>query len=126
MTMGDYLSTEQLHKSALPEEDVDIPGKGKVRVRALTRIEAMSCQQVKDGPGQTAAIERKMLALAMVAPEMTEAAVGQWQKSSAAGEMDTISNKVAELSGMTEGAAKEAYKEFDANPDDEFRLPPSD
>lgn len=111
---------ELLFKSALPEADVEIPGKGTVRVRGLTRAEAMSLQDVKG----VAAIERKMLALALVDPQLTEAEVGRWQKASAAGEMEPIGAKVQELSGMNEGAAKEAYKEFDADPDAEFRLPP--
>ncbi len=116
---------ELLFKESLPEADVEIPGKGTVRVRALTRAEALSCQSVKDGPGRVEAIERKMLALAMVDPEMTEAEVGRWQKASVAGEMDRVGNKIQELSGMTEGAAKAAYKEFESDPDGEFRLPPS-
>lgn len=114
---------DALFATSLPEEDVDIPGKGTVRVRALTRSEALACQQVKQGPDRVAAIERKMLAMAIVDPEMTEADVGRWQKASTVGEMEPVGAKVQELSGMTEGAAKEAYREFDANPDTEFRLP---
>lgn len=114
---------DALFATSLPEEDVDIPGKGTVRVRALTRSEALACQQVKQGPDRVAAIERKMLAMAIVDPEMTEADIGRWQKASTVGEMEPVGAKVQELSGMTEGAAKEAYREFDANPDTEFRLP---
>lgn len=115
-----------LFESSLPEDDVELGnGKGTVRVRALTRAEAMSCQQVKDGPGRVAAIERKMLALAMVDPEMTEAEVGRWQKASTAGEMEPVGLKVQQLSGMTEGADKEVYQGFDADPDSEFRVPAS-
>lgn len=115
---------ELLFKSSLPEAEVDIPGKGTVRVRALTRTEALSIQHVKEGPGRVEAIERKMLALAMVDPEMTEADIGRWQKASAAGEMEPVGRKVQELSGMTEDADKAAYKEFESDPDGEFRLPP--
>lgn len=111
---------DALFASSLPEADVDIPGKGTVRVRALTRAEAMSMQQVRPGPDRVAVIERKMLALALVDPEMTEAEVGRWQKASTAGEMERVGKKVQELSGMTDGAAKEAYREFEANPDAEF------
>lgn len=117
------MDKELLFKSALPEAEVEIPGKGTVRVRALTRAEALSMQHVEGG---VQAIERRMLALAMVDPELTEAEVGQWQKASVAGEMEPVGVKIQELSGMTEGAAKEAYKAFDENPDAEFRLPPSD
>ena len=65
-----------------------------------------------------------MLALALLDPVLTEAEVGRWQKASTAGELEPVTNKVSELSGMTEGAAKAAYEEFESDPDGEFRLPP--
>lgn len=119
------MDKELLFKPRLKEAEVEVPGVGTVRVRALSRTEALMVQQVKAGPGRIEAIERKMLALAMVDPEMTEAEVGLWQKASAAGEMDPVTDKVSELSGMTKGAAKEAYQGFESDPDSEFRLPPS-
>lgn len=112
---------ELLFKPRLKEAEVEVPGVGTVRVRALSRAEAMSLQDTKG----VAAIERKMLALALVDPVLTEAEVGQWQQASAAGELEPVGIKVQELSGMDEGAAKAAYKEMDADPATEFRLPPS-
>lgn len=109
-----------LFKPRLPEADVEVPGIGTVRVRALSRAEAMLVRKA-DG---TAAVERKMLALALVDPVLTESEVGRWQKASIAGELEPVTDKVSELSGMTQGAAKEAYQEFDEDPDAEFRLPP--
>ncbi len=115
---------ELLFKPSLPEAEVEIPGKGTVRVRALTRVEVMSLQNVKEGPDWASAVDRKMIALGLVDPVLTEAEVGQWQKASAAGEMEPVGQKITELSGMTEGAGKAAYKEFESDPDGEFRLPP--
>ena len=112
---------ELLFKPRLLEADVTIPGVGTVRVRALSRAEAMAAQNLTG----TEAIERRMLSLAMVDPELTEEEVGRWQKASTAGELEPVTNKVTELSGMTDDAAKGAYKEFDQDPDAEFRLPPS-
>jgi len=111
---------ELLFKPRLPEADVEVEGIGTVRVRALSRDEAMKVQKV-DG---VAAIERKMLALALLDPVLTEAEVGRWQKASTAGELEPVTVKVSELSGMTEGAEKAAYKEFESDQDGEFRLPP--
>lgn len=111
----------RLFKSRLPEEEVEVPGVGTVRVRALSRSEAMKLRKMSVASVEV--IERKMLALALVDPKLTEDEIGQWQEASTAGELEAVSNKVSELSGMTEGAAKEAYKEFDADPDSEFRLP---
>lgn len=119
------MDKELLLKARLPEADVEVPGVGTVRVRGLTRAEVLKCQTlVQDGPGRVEALERKMLALAMVDPELTEAEVGQWQKASPAGEMQPVTEKVQALSGMTKGAAGEAYREFAEDSDAEFRLPP--
>ena len=114
----------RLLKPRLPEAEIDVEGIGTIRVRGLSRAEVMGARAVKDGPGKALAIERKILSLALVDPEMTEAEVGQWQKASTAGEMEPVTEKVGELSGMTEDAAKDAYKEFEADPDAEFRVLP--
>jgi hypothetical protein len=121
---------ELLFKPQLPEEDVDVPGRGTFRVRALTRAEVLSLRHVKEGPDQAAAVERKMMSLAVIAfngepGSLTEADIGRWQKASAAGEMEPITRRVAVLSGMADDAAKAAYKEFEADPDSEFRVLPS-
>jgi hypothetical protein len=111
---------EALFKARLPEAEVEVPGLGSVRVRALSRAEAMSVQQMNG----TGAIERRILHLALVDPELTEAEVGQWQKVSPAGELEPVTDKITELSGMEQGAAKEAYLGFEENPDAEFPVLP--
>jgi hypothetical protein len=120
---------ERLFKARLTEADVDVEGLGTVRVRALSRAEVLRVRSAvkgeEDAIKRQADLERKMLALAMVDPELTEAEVGQWQAASTAGEMEPVTDKVQELSGLLQGAAKEAYVEFEQNPDAEFRLPPS-
>lgn len=112
---------EALFKPRLPEADVEVEGLGTVRVRGLSRAEAMKVQNLSG----TAAIERAMLSMAMVAPKLSEGEVRQWQEASIAGEIEPVTNKVAELSGMTETAAKDAYKEMESNTDSEFRVLPS-
>lgn len=92
----------------LPEDDVDMPGVGTIRVRGLNRAEAMAVQAANG----TAATERKILAFGMVEPELTEAEVGQWQKASLAGAIEVVSRKIAALSGMLDDSAKEAVKTF--------------
>jgi hypothetical protein len=103
----------RLLKPRLPEADVDVPGVGTVRVRGLNRAEAMIVQGAS-GPEAT---ERRILALGMVDPPMTEAEVGQWQKASPGGEIEPVSTKIAELSGMLDGAAKEVAKSLRSEPD---------
>jgi hypothetical protein len=119
----DYATTDALFQEALAEADVIVPGKGLVRVRALTRSEVLRLQQVKDGPERTAVIERKMVALAMLRPTMTEREVARWQQASPAGEMDVVTKRINQLSGIDDGAAKEAYREFETDPEAEFHVP---
>jgi hypothetical protein len=104
--------------SGLPEDVVPVPGMGDVHVRALNRLEAIAVQEVTGG---TAASECRIVALGMVDPLMTEDEVGIWQEVSLAGEIEVVSRKIAELSGMLEGAGKVAYKSNGGGPDDGVR-----
>ncbi len=119
MTYADKASL--LAGGQFPEDDVDVPGVGIVRVRGLNRAELMQVQQVEG----LAAAERKIIVFGMVEPKMTEAEVGQWQKAClATGAIEAISTRIAQLSGMSKDSAKEAVKEFEANPDLEFPVLP--
>lgn len=93
--------------SGLPEDDVEIPDVGTVRVRGLSRDEVFGVQQVKN----TAAQERKIISLGMIDPEMTEIEVFTWQKNSPAGEMEPVADKIRELSGLKEDASKSGVQE---------------
>lgn len=90
----------------VPTAELEIPGVGTITVRGLTRAELLLAGKNTD---DTATMERRMLAFAMVDPEMSEKDVEAWQKASPAGEIGPISKKVNELSGLGD-AAKEAYK----------------
>ncbi|HEX6969408.1 MAG TPA: hypothetical protein VF174_11455 [Micromonosporaceae bacterium] len=101
---------DMLLKPRLPEADVDIPGVGTVRVRGLSRDEVLVVRKATDaehvdGP-RALTLERKLLAAAMVDPQLSEAEVGRWQQSAPAGELQPVVEKVQELSGLDEGAAK--------------------
>lgn len=108
------MDKELLFKARLTEEDVEVAGVGTVRVRGLSRVEVLHVRKAADDAGldgpRTLTLERKMLALAMVDPELTEAEVGKWQAASGAGELNVVTDKVQELSGMKEDSAKAAYK----------------
>lgn len=104
----------------LPEDDVEVPGIGTVRVRGLSRAEAMAVNGAKG----TEATERRMLHFGLVDPQLSEAEAGRWMDAATAGELEPVSRRIAELSGMLAGSAKEAVKEFEANPDVEFRVLP--
>ena len=114
---------ELLFQSRLPETDIEVEDFNTVRVQGLSRADVLSMQGTK-GEGGTAGFERRMLALALVDPELTEAEVGQWQEASIPTELESVVDKVTELSGMNKGAAKEAYLDFEQDPSAEFRVLP--
>jgi hypothetical protein len=123
--MSDDLK-ELLFKSRLAEADVAIPGVGTVRVRALSRAEALMVRKATDLAGdvdgpRALVLERKMVATAMVNPVLSESEVARWQRASAAGELEPVTDAIQRLSGMLPTAAKEAYRELEADPEAEFR-----
>lgn len=123
----DYLSAESL--TALPpllEDDV-ILARGKVRVRGMSRLEVMAMDDLKAKGilADAAAGERFMLARVMVAPKMTEAQIEQWQGEPAGGDMEAVTAKVAELSGLGKGAEKSGVPEPARESDIGVRVLPS-
>lgn len=114
------MDKEALFAPRLPEDDVEVPGIGAVRVRGLSRIEAMHVQAAK-GPEAT---ERRILALGMVDPKLTEDEAGRWQRAAPAGELEPVTDRIAELSGIAPGAAKEATKSVPGGSGDRVRVLP--
>lgn len=100
-------------ESGMPEDTVPVPGLGEVRVRGLNRAEAMIVQRAKG----TEATERVILSLGMVDPTLTEAEAGQWQQNGVAGEIEPVSRRIAELSGMVEGAPKSGLQSDGGRPE---------
>lgn len=98
---------ELLFNPRLPEAEVNTP-LGTMRVRGLSQHEAHVVEQTSG----SLARERKILSFGVIDPELTESDVGQWQKAAPAGEVTKVALAVAELSGMLDGADKEAYKSF--------------
>lgn len=117
--MGDL--KERLLSRRIPEDTVDL-SEGTVTVRGLTRGEVFLTQQIKD----TEKSERKILSLAMVDPPMNEDEVRQWQRNSPAGEIEAVSAKVLELSGLAEGADKSGLSAIRDEPGDGVRVLPGD
>lgn len=90
--------------------DVELPTLGgSVRVRGLTRAEAL---RVQGKQMDALEAERKLLHLAMVEPLMSEEDVRQWQHVAPAGELQPIQDAILAMSGLTADAVKEAVKSF--------------
>lgn len=93
----------------LPEEDFEIPGVGTIRIRALTREEALG---LRDRDLTVAQVELALLQAAMVAPALTGEEIVRWQKASPAGELEPVTAAILRMSGMAKSAPKEAMKSF--------------
>lgn len=99
----------------LAEVDVTLPDGGVVRVRALSRAEVFAFQALH-AQGDANLLDSRMLAAAMVDPELTEEEVGQWRAGAPNGEVDAVSDAILEVSGLKEGAARQASATFPAGP----------
>lgn len=104
------MDKERLKKSRLQEREHDIPGVGTVRVRALNREEALKLQGKEMDVAQA---ERIILSMAMLDPaDMTEEDIAEWQAASPMGELQELTEVIAEMSGMTAKYDKQAYQQF--------------
>lgn len=133
LTEDDLLAKRADTASGLPEDDVEVPFLGGwVTVRGLRRDEVIGVRQAADNDPQTLdgkrvlVLERKMMALAMIQPRMSESKIAQWQTTAVAGELTPVTDKIQELSGMTEGASKSGVPGAGERPGDRVRDVPGD
>ncbi|MDN5749866.1 MAG: hypothetical protein L0H64_15320 [Pseudonocardia sp.] len=105
----DIISKADLLARRFGVEDIEIPEVGTVKVRPLSRAEALNLQ----GKEMTVEeMERHLLSLALVEPNLTYDEVAQWQQNSPAGEIEPVADAIVRLSGMNKAAAKEAVQRF--------------
>lgn len=114
------MDKDLLFKARLPEDDVDLPGVGIVRVRGLNRDESIAVAKIVD----LADRERHMLAIGLVDPRMSVSEVKRWGQAATGGELEKVSRRIGELSGMLEGADKAAYKSDGDGPEPGVRALP--
>ena len=99
---------ESLFASRLPQDDVEVPGIGTVRVRGLSRAEANAIQKLTG----TEKFEQKILAYGMVDPALTEDEVARWLRAASYGELEPVVARIGELSGLMDDSAKKAVEEL--------------
>lgn len=101
------LSKTDLLKAMFGLRDVELARGGFVKVRALTRSEAL---KIKGQEMPEEEMEQLLLSLALAEPKLTPEEVKAWQDSSPAGEIEEVIAEIMRLSGMQKSAPKEAYK----------------
>jgi hypothetical protein len=102
------VSRDDLFRARLNTKDVDVPGLGTVRVRALSRGEVLELKKMED----LEQIERTIIATAMVDPALSMDDVAQWAAVSPASEIELVSEEIARLSGLDKGAERAAVSTF--------------
>ena len=98
-----------LLKGFLPEADVELPsGIGTVRVRGLSRQEAVAVQRGvrEDDPDANDVLEVRAVARGMVDPQLTEDEVAAWRASGVAADVQAVAQRISELSNMDKAAGK--------------------
>lgn len=103
--MSEYSSLDDLFgMAATGTADVDLPSGGRVKVRGLTRHEQMLIgQEVGGNPME---YEPRLLAFCVVSPELSLEDARRFVKGAKVADVAAISDRIRELSGMGDGAAK--------------------
>jgi len=120
------VSLDDLLAPRLPEEDVTLPGVGLVRVRALSRADAVALGEAARSDEEGHGFEAYLLAATVAAPAMTVEQAAGWRRSARTGEVALVVRAANRLAALDPDAAKEAYVAFDEDPDAEFRALPGE
>lgn len=88
--------------TGLKTEPFTIEGVGDVVIRGLTRNEALAVQECET----TADKDNLMIACGLVEPKMSQGDIAEWGGEEQAGTLVKLSQRIAELSGLVEGAGK--------------------
>jgi hypothetical protein len=119
--VGDLLS--KLLEPRLGEATVPVEGVGEVHVRGISREEMWLIRAADTAaPGS---FELHLLRYGVIDPALGLDDAAAWQRAARPGEIAAVVDKINELSALASDSAKAAYKEFEADPDAEFRALPS-
>lgn len=110
LDMVEYASEDDLLGDLADDgaEDFTLSSGKVVRVRPLTRAEHL---WLGKGTDDAVLIEARMLSKALIIPALTEAKVKQWQESGRSRAVSEISDRIRQLSGFGEGAAKSSVRD---------------
>lgn len=102
-----HLTREQILARKTGRGKATLPDGSTVGIRALTRDEVLEMNDLDLGHTDRSNF---IIARGMTDPEMSIADVAAWGAEADAGDLTVVSEAIAQLSGLTPGAGKEAYK----------------
>jgi hypothetical protein len=91
---------------SLPVEDYELPDVGTIKIRGLSRREAVRLDNAPDAAARDVIIFRA----GIVEPALTENEIRRMMDARPAGELEDLSRRIAELSRLLPGADQEQYK----------------
>lgn len=97
------LTREQILARKTGKGKATLPDGSTVSIRALTRDEVL---EAGEGTKTTAERDNYIVAIGMTDPKLTVEDVAAWAASADAGDLTTVSDAIAELSGLKQGAGK--------------------
>ncbi|MDQ1700685.1 MAG: hypothetical protein QOG34_2548 [Frankiaceae bacterium] len=100
------LTRDEILARKVGHGEITIEDFGTVKIRALTMLEAVQVRELEGRVDQVYLI----IALGLVEPAMSVADVELWGAQDSAGPLNAIADGIAVVSGMSEGAGKDAYK----------------
>jgi hypothetical protein len=115
------LDRETLLKARLPEREITLEGVGELRVRALSRAEAMRLKEFSDKAVEG---ETLVLKLGVVDPVLSDDDVRAWRDVAPADEIETVLGAILDLSGLTPDEARSARFQLPARPGEAPRVSP--
>lgn len=107
--MSEAISKDALLNFSFGVEEFMIEGLGMVRIKALTRAQALSVRGVDM---EFAVMEQTLISYAFVEPKLTIEDVKRIQESTPAGLLEPVTDRIAKLSGMKADKPKELMKTF--------------
>lgn len=94
------ISKEVFLKGHLPEDTIEVPEIGTIRIRALSRAEALASTELVAGER-----EAQVLAWGLADPAITKEEAQQWRETTMPGVVNAVAYEILVLSGMTESSA---------------------
>lgn len=93
-------------------EDYELPDVGVIKIRGLSRIEAVRLDNAPDATARDVIIFKA----GIVEPLLTEAEVRRMMGARSAGDLENLSRRIATLSKLMPGADQEQYKSIRDEP----------
>ncbi len=107
---------DHLRRPRVEHGTVTLEDGSEVEIRPLSRKQAIEVHELTDKAG-VGTSEALLLHLGMVDPAMSLEEVQEWMGlDGAAGDIQAISRGIGVISGLVEGAGKEAYKSAGGEP----------